>query len=108
VRKRIDIKTRLNRTICLKDELDDFMKYIDLDARMHELKILKVWKECVGETIAKFSIPIELKRNKLLVSVENSVWRYELSSRKTEIIEKLNENLSSLKKRKVIKEIIFI
>ncbi len=106
--KRIDTKTRLNRTICLKDELDDFMKYIGLDARMHELKILQVWKECVGETIAKYSKPVEIRKNKLLISVENSVWRYELSSRKTEIIQKLNENLKSTKGRKIIKEIVFI
>ena len=106
--KRIDTKTRLNRTICLKDDLDDFMKYIGLDARMHELKILQVWKECVGETIAKYSTPVELKKNKLLISVENSVWRYELSSRKTEIIQKLNENLKSPRTRKIIKEIVFI
>ena len=106
--KRIDTKTRLNRTICLKNELDDFMKYIGLDARMHELKILQVWKECVGETIAKYSKPIEIRKNKLLISVENSVWRYELSSRKTEIIQKLNENLKSPKGRKIIKEIVFI
>ena len=106
--KRIDTKTRLNRTICLKDELDDFMKYIGLDARMHELKILRVWKECVGETIAKYSTPIEIRKNKLLISVENSVWRYELSSRKTEIIQKLNENLKSPKGGKIIKEIVFI
>lgn len=106
--KRIDTKTRLNRTICLKDELDDFMKYIGLDARMHELKILKVWKECVGETIAKYSTPIEIKRNKLFISVENSVWRYELSSRKMEIIQKLNESLNPKKGRKIIKEIVFI
>ena len=106
--KRIDTKTRLNRTICLKDELDDFMKYIGLDARMHELKILQVWKECVGETIAKYSKPVEIRKNKLLISVENSVWRYELSSRKTEIIQKLNENLKSSKGRKIIKEIVFI
>lgn len=106
--KRIDTKTRLNKTICLKDELDDFMKYIGLDAKMHELKILKVWTECVGETIAKFSTPVEVRKSKLFVSVENSVWRYELSSRKSEIIEKLNESLNPSKKRKIIKEIVFI
>ena len=90
--------------VCLKGELDNFMNYIGLDARMQELQILNVWSECVGEAIAKYSSPQELRKNKLFVRVENAAWRYELSLNKSGIVEKLNEKLG----RKLIKEIIFI
>ena len=102
--KNIDTKTRLNRPVCLKNELDEFMQYIGLDAKMQELKILNVWAECVGESIAKFSTPVGLKKSKLFVSVENAAWRYELSVRKKELIEKLNKELN----KKAIKEIVFV
>jgi|WetSurMetagenome_2_1015567.scaffolds.fasta_scaffold268370_2 hypothetical protein len=106
--KRVDTRKRINRVICLKDEIDGFVKYLGLDERMQELKILEIWKECVGDTIAKFSRPVEFKRNKLFVRVENAVWRFELSAKKNEIISKLNQILNKEDKRKIIKEIVFI
>jgi|WetSurMetagenome_2_1015567.scaffolds.fasta_scaffold23104_5 hypothetical protein len=106
--KRVDTKRRINRIICLKDEIEGFVKYLGLDERMQELKILEAWKECVGESIAKFSRPVELKKNKLLVRVEDAGWRFELSIKKNEIISKVNKILCKEDKKKIIKEIVFI
>ena len=102
--KNIDTKTRFNKTVSLKSELDTFMDYIGLDAKMQELKILDVWSDCVGKTIAQYSTPVELRKNKLMVRVENAAWRFELSMKKEEIISRLNNNF----RKKQIKEIIFI
>ena len=102
--KKIETRTRFNKTVCLKNELDNFMNYIGLDSKMQELQILNIWSECVGEAIAKFSSPQEIRKNKLFVKVENAAWRYELSLNKAGIIEKLNTKL----KKKLIKDIIFI
>lgn len=102
--KSIETRTRFNKMVSLKSELDNFMTYIGLDSRMQELKILSVWSECVGEAIAKYSTPVEIKKNKLFVSVENAAWRYELSLKKIEIIDNLNRSF----KKKLIKDIIFI
>ena len=79
------------------------MNYIGLDVRMQELQILDVWNDCVGNSIAQFSTPLEIRKNKLFVSVENAAWRYELSLKKNEIMYKLNEAL----KKKLIKDIVF-
>jgi hypothetical protein len=106
--RKIDTRTRMNRTVCLKDEMDVFINYIGLDSRMQVLRILEVWKDCVGEAISQYSTPIEIRKNKLLVSVENAVWRYELSTKKTEILDRINEKLNSKKKVRIIKEIVFI
>lgn len=101
--KKIDLKTRMNKTVSLKDEMDEFLKYMGVDGKMQELKIFDAWKECVGESIANHSTPEGIKHTKLFVKAENAVWRYELSLRKEEIIENLNRVL----KKNVIKEIVF-
>ncbi|MBS1493310.1 MAG: DUF721 domain-containing protein [Bacteroidetes bacterium] len=95
---------RLGKVINLRNELDEFMEYIGLSEKMQEMKILKVWNECVGDTISQFSKPVDIKKNKLYVSVENAVWRYELSARKEEILNRVNEIL----KNKKVKDIIFV
>lgn len=95
---------RLGKVINLRNELDEFMEYIGLSEKMQEMKILKVWNECVGDTISQFSKPVDIKKNKLYVSVENAVWRYELSARKEEILGRVNEIL----KNKKVKDIIFV
>lgn len=102
--KNIDIKSRLNKTMCLKNELDNFMNYIGLDSKMQELRILEVWNECVGDAISNYSVPIGIRKNKLIVKAENAAWRYELSLKKEEIIENINKKL----KNKTIREIIFV
>ena len=106
--KRVDTKRRVNRMICLKDEIDGFVKYLGLDEKMQEYRILEVWKECVGDTISEFSRPVELKKSKLFVRVENAVWRFELSTKKIEILNRLNQALYKEDKKKNIKEIVFI
>ena len=102
--KSVNTKERFNKTLCLKDEMDTFMQHFGLDARMHELRILDVWKEAVGESIAGCSTPVELRKSKLFVSVENAAWRYELSLKRIEIMDRLNTHLN----KKIVKEIIFV
>jgi predicted nucleic acid-binding Zn ribbon protein len=101
--RRPDLKTRANKAVSLKDEIDVFIKYIGLDERMQELQIVEVWEQCVGN-ISKFSKPVELRKDKLFISVESATWRYELSAKREEIISKLNKCL----KKNLIKEIIFV
>ncbi len=84
--------------------MDNFMNHIGLDNRMQELQVLNIWKECVGEAIARYSTPLEIKKNKLFVRVENAAWRYELSLKKVQIVDKLNDSF----KKKLIRDIIFI
>ena len=105
--KYINTKQRYGRIVHLKDEMDKFIKYVALDKEMEDLEILSVWDECVGDVIAKYSKPVGIKNNKLLISAENASWRYELNLNKKEILEKINSKIKEKKKR-VIKDIIFV
>ncbi len=106
--KRINTKLRDNKVSCLADEINNISEVLGVRDRENELKIFNVWKECVGDTISKFASPSGIKNNKLLVSVENPVWRFELNNRKEEIIKKLNYELQGIKSKTLIKEIVFV
>lgn len=122
--KSSDLKKRANKTVLLKNEIELFLNDLGLNTGLYNLMLNSIWKESVGETIAKFSKPVVIKRGKLFVNVENAIWRYELSIKKQEIIRIFNENLEKLYKEslkidnkkkqfnkkyfKPIKEIVFI
>lgn len=108
VSKRINTRLRDNKVSCLADEISNISEILGVKDRENELRIFNVWKECVGETISKFASPAGIKNNKLLVRVENPVWRFELSNRKEEIIKKINSHLQGLKNKTIIKEIVFV
>ena len=105
--KNPDIKTRANKIVSVKEEIEHFLNQLGMERGLYELELSLIWKESVGEAIAKYSKAVAIKRNKLFVSVENSVWRYELSTKKEQIIDRFNMNLKKLKDYKSIKEIIF-
>lgn len=106
--KKTETKKKYSEIISLNTEIDEFIKYIGLDEKLQELRMLDLWKECVGETIAKYSVPFEFKRGKLVIKVENAVWRYELSLKKEEILKKLQVLVKNNNKIKSIKSIVFI
>jgi hypothetical protein len=58
----------------------------------------------VGEKRARVAIPIKNKKGVLFVKVEDAVWRFELTKRKDELIDKVNLHL----KKNTIKDIVFI
>lgn len=62
------------------------------------------WEDVVGEKIASVAVPVKNKKGVLLVKVSDSIWRFELTRRKAEIISKVNEHL----KKNSIKDIVFI
>jgi predicted nucleic acid-binding Zn ribbon protein len=62
------------------------------------------WETAVGDKIAKIAVPTYKRNDVLMVKVQDSVWRFELTRRKFEILENVNKNLTPTKQ---IKDIIF-
>lgn len=106
--KKIDTRLRMNRTICLREEIDSFMDSLGVDAQIQKYRIKELWSKIVGDLISQYAIPYELKKDKLCISVQDSTWRYELSLRKEKILKSLNELLRKNKINKYIKDIIFV
>ncbi|RPI19388.1 MAG: DUF721 domain-containing protein [Ignavibacteriae bacterium] len=96
----VDLAERTKSTAPLKKELDGLLKGI----KRYQKQRYAFWESVVGEKIAKVAMPIKNKKGVLFVKVEDAVWRFELTKRKDEIIEKVNLHL----KKNTIKDIVFI
>ena len=86
--------------------LGDIVKGVIKDLgkkRVTEEDMAKAWEETAGKKAAKHTKPVSLKKARLTVNVDSSVWLYELSTRKKELVAGLTEKLD----KKKIKEIRF-
>ena len=80
------------------DSLSQVLKRIlssnpDLGKGVEEARVLELWPEAIGESIAKHSKAVQIKGTILFISVEKPVWRQELHSNKSLVIQKLNRHL---------------
>jgi predicted nucleic acid-binding Zn ribbon protein len=65
------------------------LKHLKIDAKINEHRGILGWRESVGETVARRTETLCVRRGTLWVAVENSVWMQELSARRKEILERL-------------------
>lgn len=63
---------------------------LGLGKKMKQVKALEIWKQVVGERIAKVTSPERIDGGKLVIRVSKAPWRNELVFLKKEIIAKLN------------------
>lgn len=86
----------------LNELLREFMDRIPQKTEMKRGMILHYWPEVVGEKIAGVTKQVRFDGPKLIVTVENEVWRYEIHTNRYTIAKKLNDRVDS----KVVKDII--
>ena len=79
----------------LEDVLKDIISGISKKGGLTEEDVDSAWERAVGEKAAKHSKPCTLKGPRLIVSVDDSSWLYELTIRKREILKSLSEILKS-------------
>jgi predicted nucleic acid-binding Zn ribbon protein len=72
--------------------------------RVFEGKALLVWEDVVGESLREHTRPVRVDGGRLVVAVEDSVWKQEISLLQGEIIEKLNDRIGS----EVIRDIVLV
>jgi predicted nucleic acid-binding Zn ribbon protein len=76
---------------------------LGIGKKLKQYEAVRVWQDVVGEKIAKVAIPTKIINGTLIVKVEKSTWRNELSLLKREIIAKINAAL----KEEIVKDIKF-
>ena len=77
----------------LKDLLNMFANNAKYEKQLTEIKLLEIWKEQMGKTIAKHTISLNLYNNTLYIKVDSSILRNELHMNKQTIKDKLNAQL---------------
>lgn len=79
-------------------EISDLVKSLKKEKK----KKFGFWEKAVGEKISEIAVPYRLKNDILLIKVTDSVWRFELTKRKEDLLQSVN-NFTENK----IKDIIF-
>lgn len=86
----------------LNELLREFMDKIPQKMEMKRGLVLHYWPEVVGENINAVTKKVKFDGPKLIVTVKNEVWRYEIHSNRYSIAKKLNDRVNST----VVKDII--
>ena len=84
------------------DIIRKLMRSPKLAEKMNELDALDVWKELIGDSLQKFVVSAKIYKGNLYVKLSSSVLRDELSYKKSELKEQINQRLGS----EIVKEII--
>jgi len=94
----INFRKHTRKQLFLNKEVASLIKSLKKDRQ----KKFGFWSEAVGEKISEIAVPYMMKKDVLMVRVSDSVWRFELTKRKEELLLKVN----SITEKK-IKDIIF-
>ena len=93
---------RGDNTSNVGDIIRKLMKNPKLADKMDELDALDVWKELMGENLQKFVVCAKMYKGNLHVRLSSSVLRNELSYKKSELKEKINQKLGKEIVNKII------
>ena len=93
---------RRNNTQNVGDIIRKLMKNPKLAEKMNELDALDVWKDLIGDNLQKFVVGAKIYNGSMYIKLSSSVFRNELSYKKSEIKEQINNRLG----REIVKEII--
>lgn len=95
--------SRKSSPVPLARALEQFAAALGIDGALRKYGVITNWDEVVGEQIARVARPQRIENGVLYVSVASAPWRAELTLKRTEIIQKLNEAAGSA----VVKDIRF-
>ncbi|MFP4604792.1 MAG: DUF721 domain-containing protein [Bacteroidales bacterium] len=82
---------RRKNTQRLDEIISSYLKQMDLDGKLKEVKLTSSWEEIVGKLIARKTDKIFIKDRKLFVYLNSSIVRNELSMLKDSLIDELNK-----------------
>ena len=88
----------------LKEVIDDLLNAYKLRGKFNQKRVIASWERIMGKTIANRTDAVFFKEKKLIIKLNSSVLREELSYSKNKIIQLINEDMGE----EVVKEVILI
>ena len=82
---------RENDSFSVKDLMQSFIKENNLSKGMQKIKIEETWNAMMGPGVASHTSSVKLQNKTLLIQLNSSVLREELSYGKEKIIKMINE-----------------
>ena len=87
-------KRPATQTKSLGEALTELIESLGIKKKLREQEVFSLWDNAVGDRIAKVAKPMRMVKGTLFISVSSGTWRNELSMRKQEIVNRLNEVLA--------------
>jgi len=81
----------------LDSVLKDIAHDLKFEDKMEQVMLYRLWKEAVGDAVARNASPVLVRGGVLHVNVTSSVWMQELHFLRAMVLEKINAGLSSTK-----------
>ncbi len=81
----------------LSDLVKKVVKGLKGKGLLTQEEMREAWQEAVGPDAARHSAPVAFKKSSVFVNVDRSSWLYELTTKKKEILKKLEERLKEKK-----------
>lgn len=104
----------------MKPQVHSLKEILDILRKKHrttfdtleQTRLIGLWPEVVGESIAKYAKAKRVTDQKMYIEVEHPAWKAELTYRKRQVLEKLNVKLEEAlgpteAKRIAIKDLVF-
>ena len=79
----------------LNSVLNKTLESYGLQENVNRYQAITEWEQIVGSQIASVAVPERVSGTELIVRVESSVWKYELTMRSKEILEKIYAHTGS-------------
>jgi predicted nucleic acid-binding Zn ribbon protein len=83
--------------------IQQWLRANNLEEKLQQQSVPNYWVDIVGESVAKHASVERVDKGKMFVKVESAVWRNELSMRREEIRQKVNEHFGA----EIVREVIF-
>lgn len=87
----------------LKEAIDEMLKTLHLDQKMHEVRLIGSWEKVMGKTVSNRTTQLSMRDKKLFVSLNSASLREELYNERERIVKLLNEEAGVT----AVEEIIF-
>jgi predicted nucleic acid-binding Zn ribbon protein len=82
---------RKSKTEPVGNLVGQYLKFIGLDRKLKEVRMISTWEEVVGKTIAKNTTSLVIQDKILLVAVRSAVVKNELRLMSDQLLQVLNE-----------------
>ena len=86
---------RRSNTQSIKDIISDYLKENNLDKRLDEQEMIRLWYEITGKMVARATKTVEIRNRKMFVKLSSSVVRNELSMIRDGLIRELNNHFDA-------------
>lgn len=93
---------RENDSFSVKDLMQFFIKENNLSKGMQKIKIEETWNKMMGPGVATHTTSVKLQNKTLVVNLNSSVLREELSYGKDKIVKMMNEEIGDVLISKVM------